>query len=223
MVYFLAALGFSMLASSFAASFLRVDFIFVFALFFFITGIGLCIISKRNAEICAVFIAAAIGFSVSGIHLMTEYYPAKGLEGLSAEITGTVTSVSAGGGNPVYTVETDYIGIEGAPQNITVKISGWDESSASPYDEISCSVTFYVYGGDDIHEILTDRSAGISVRAYTNSPIEITGTDSTSLGYYVHLIREKISSVIYSYFISWHAPFMDELLIGKTGILDGSI
>ncbi|MBQ7875114.1 MAG: ComEC/Rec2 family competence protein [Oscillospiraceae bacterium] len=223
MIYFLTALGFSMLASSFAASFLRVDFIILFALLFVLTGIGLRIISKRHTELCAVFLAAALGFGLVGANLTTEYYPAKGLEGLSAEITGTVTEVSAAGGNPVYTVETDYIGIEGAPQNITVKVSGWDDNSADPYDKIACSVTFYVYGGDDISEILTDRSAGISIRAYTQTPIEVTGKDDSSFGYYVHFIREKISSVIYSYFISWHAPFMEELIIGNRGGLDGSI
>lgn len=223
MIYFLTALGFSMLASSFAAAFLRVDIIFVFAAFFALFGIGLRIISKHHSEACAIFIAAALGFSLVGANLMGEYYPAKGLAGLSAEITGTVTEVSAGGGNPVYTVETDYIGIEGAPQNIKIKVSGWDENSAKPYDKISCSVTFYVYGGDDVSEILTSRSRGVSIYAYTDTPMEIIGRDESSLGYYVNLVREKISSVIYSYFISWHAPFMDELLIGSSGKLDGSI
>ena len=202
MIYFLAALGFSMLASSFAASFLRVDFIIVSAAVLAVTGIGLRIISKRHSEVCAVLIAAALGFCSVGINLITEYYPSKGLEGLSAEISGTVIEVSAAGGNPVYTVKTDYIGIEGAPQNITVKVSGWEDNSANAYDKIACSVTFYAYGGDDISEILTDRSGGISIYAYTQTPMEVIGKDNSSFGYYVHLIREHISSVIYSYFIS---------------------
>ena len=223
MVYLLAKLGFSMLACAFAASFLRADLVFVLGTAALLAGVCFCFFPKRSREFFAIFIAAALAFGLTGIRLVDDFYPSAALDGMTADISGTVTAVSAGGGNPVYTVETDYIGIEGAPQNITLRLSGWDENYAEAYDVISCTVTFRSYSESDISDFLANRSGGISVYAYTKTPISVTGRGEASFGYFIHLMRDKISSVIHKYFIGWHAPFMEQLLIGTRGELEDSV
>lgn len=215
MLYFLAKFGFIMLGSAFSASFIPPEFSVILGIAFFLGFFGLVLFGKKFREISVLFLAAAIGFSLVAIKLYTEYYPASALDGMKAKITGTVTEISSGGGNPVYTVKTDSIGISGAPRKLTVLLSGWDENSANSFDKISCEVTFRVFGEQNAEDFFSDRSKGIFICAYTNSPIEITGKDDSSFGFFVHIMREKISSVIYRYYIDWHAPFMEKLLVGS--------
>lgn len=212
-----------MLFCAFAASFIRLEFSVLLSVCLFFGCIGFLFFGKRFYKVSALFAAAVLGFGLVSCHLVTEIYPAKALDGTSTEISGTVKEVSAAGGNPVFTVETDYVGIEGAPQKITVLISGWEENFASPFDKISCSVNFRVYSEDEIGEIMTNRSGGISLYGYTNSPIEIIGKEDSSFRYYIYRIREKISSIIYTYYIDWHAPFIEQILIGTRGELKSEI
>lgn len=223
MTHLLTKSGFIMLFCALCASFIRPGLAVFLGITAVFAAIGFLCFGKSLRDISFIFAAAAIGFILSGIYVFDTVYPARALDGIKADIRGTVTEVSAGGGNPVYTVKTDYVGIDGAPQEITVLLSGWDESSAGEYDRISCSVVFYVYENSRMSEILADKAGKISVRAYTDSPMEVIGRDDSSPGYFVHLVREKISSVIYRYFIGDHAPFIEQILIGTRGELDGDI
>ncbi len=223
MKFLLAKLGFAMLSAAFLGSFLRADMLIVFGITALLIGaITKNVLSKRN-DIALIFASIALGFVLVAINLLTEVYPQKELSGETAEITGVVTEITNHSGNPVYTVKTDHIGIEGAPQRIKLKISGWEDSFAMPYDKISCKVSFAVYGEGEIYDVLTNRSQGLSVFGYVKDEIRVTGTEHSTLGYHIYRIREEISSVIYRYFIDWQAPFMDELLIGRKGELDPSI
>ncbi len=222
MNYFLFKFGFTFLIFAFIGTFLKADILIVFGTFFLASGIFLRLLSKKYRDFCFLFIAATLGFWVMALSFITEFYPAASLNKASAEIRGVVTEVNSGYGSPSYTVKTDYVGIKSAPQNITVKLSSWDDSFAEEYDRISCEVNFAVYDGT-LDEILSGRSEKISIYAYAKTPITVTGEEHNSLGYYIFAARDKISSVIYEYFIDWHAPFMDELLIGNRGDLDYSV
>lgn len=223
MTFFFAWFGFSVLFGAFAASFLNP--LHSFVLFGILIFASLCfrVCFKKLRDFSAVVLAVALGFFIVAFELITEFYPAAALDGTSGSITGTVTEVSVSGGNPVFTVKTDSIDIEGAPQKITLKLSGWDENAAKPYDKIFCKVNFAAYGEKDGTEFITDRSRGISVYAYSKEALEVTGEDRTFPGYIIYRIREEISSVIYEYFIGWHAPFMEQILIGTRGKLESEI
>ncbi|MBQ4117598.1 MAG: ComEC family DNA internalization-related competence protein, partial [Oscillospiraceae bacterium] len=223
MTFFFAWFGFSVLFGAFAASFLNP--LHSFVLFGILIFASLCfrVYSKKLRDFSAVVLAVALGFFIVAFELITEFYPAAALDGTSGSITGTVTEVSVSGGNPVFTVKTDSIDIEGAPQKIALKLSGWDENAAKPYDKIFCKVSFAAYGEKDGTEFITDRSRGISVYAYSKEALEVTGEDRTFPGYIIYRIREEISSVIYEYFIGWHAPFMEQILIGTRGKLESEI
>lgn len=223
MVYFLAKFGFSMLCGAFVSSFLNPILGFSVGAVFLFASVGSAFLSKKFIGIPALLLAVFLGMGIVSADILRDRYPAMGLDGLSGVIRGTVTEVSAAGGNPVYTVKTDYIGIEGAKQNHIIKITGWSESSAEPFDRVSCEVSFRTYSDGNAEEFLTDRSRGVSVYAYTSSPMEIIGREENSPAYYVYSVREKISSVIYGLFLDWHAPFMDQLLIGKKDGLESEI
>ncbi len=223
MIYFLSKIAFTMLFCAFAAAFLRPEFSVVFAVLFIFCSFVFLLFGKNFYRVSAFFIAAALGCGLTAFRICNEIYPVAALDGYSTEITGKVTEVSAAGGNPVFTVKTDSIGIEGAPQEITLGLSGWGENSAEPFDLIRCSVTFRVYSEEDFSELMTNRSKGLSIYAYLDSPIEITGREEESPAYYIHLIRQKISSVIYRFFMDWHAPFAEQILIGTRGELEHKI
>lgn len=223
MTYLFASFGFVMLASAFASSFLEPSFTLILMIVSLFGFLGFCTFGKKFRDAAALFSAAFFGFLLVFINLATEYYPSKALDGLSAPISGTVTEISSSGGNPVYTVETDYIGIEGAPQKIKILLSGWGENPAAAFDKISCEVTFHVYSRESTADFLKNRSGGISVNAYADSSVKITGREDSSFGYRIHLLREKISSIIYKYFIDWHAAFSEQLLIGTRGELESEI
>ncbi len=223
MTYFIAVFGFIMLISAFVSSFLRPELSFTFAAVSLLGCVGFFFLGNKNKKVPALFAAIFLGFITVAANVSGELYPAKALDGITAEISGKVTEISAGGGNPVYTVKTDFVGIEDAPQKLTVLLSGWDESSASEYDIISCSVTFRIFSEDDMSELMANRSKGISVYAYTNTPMEIIGKDNSSAGYFINLLRGKISDIIYKYLIDWHAPFAEQLLIGTRGELESDI
>lgn len=223
MKYFFGYFGFSMLISAFIASFMEPLHGIIFGVIFLLAAVFIRAFYINFRDFSAILAAVSAGILVVSIGLIKDYYPAKYLDGMSTTITGTVTDVSVSKGNPQFTIKTDSIDIDGAPQKIKINLSGWDENSAQPYDKISCKVTFITHSREDIETVLKNRSQKISIYAYSEAPLEITGNDRISAGYLVYLIRESISSVIYRYFIDWHAPFMEQILIGTRGELDYKI
>ena len=179
MTYFFAKTGFALFFAAFLSSFLRVDIIFSAAVVFAVFGVFLLFYGKKSRDYAAILLAVTLGCGIIGFELNSNFYPAMALDGQIAEISGTVKEVSASGGNPVYTVETDYIGIEGALQNIKIKVTGWDDNSARPFDKISCEVAFISYAEKTDEELLSDRSKGISVYAYTKTAMEVIGKDDS--------------------------------------------
>lgn len=178
------------------------------------------VLLKESKDAVALILAAVLGLSVVAANLFFVHEPAKALDGLTADIEGVVTEVSVTGGNPVFTVKTEKIDIDGAPQKIKIRLSGWDENAAEAFDKIACKVSFISHENENFGTILTDRSAGTAVYAFTKEPIEVIGSDRSSFGYFIHLIREKAAYAIASNFIGWHAPFMERILLGGGKDLD---
>lgn len=223
MPYFFTVFAIIMLCSAFFASFIPLKFSLILIICSVLGCVGFCVFGRKYFRTAAFFASAAIGFSLVLANVLFVFNPSLGLDGISAEISGTVTEVSASGGNPVYTIKTDSVYVEGAPQKIKVLVSGWDENFAEVYDKVSCEVTFRIYENENLSNVLANHSGKISIHAYTNSPIKVIGEEHSSFGYFIHLIREKISSVIYRFFIDWHAPFLEQLLIGTRGELENEI
>lgn len=223
MTFFFAKFGFAMLGAAFLSSFMNPYHGFILCGIVLFSAVCFRFLSAKYRDFSAILFAVAAGFFVAAFGLISSYYPAAALDGMTAKIIGTVTDVSVTGGNPVFTVETDSVDIDGAPQKIKIKLSGWDDNAADPYDKISCRVSFISHGEKTAENFFADRSAGINVYAYTKEPLEVIGSDRSFPDYFVYLIREEFSSVIYEYFIGWHAPFMDQILIGKGGGLDPDI
>ena len=223
MKYFFGYFGFLMLASAFFASFMNPLHGIILGSIILLSAVCIRFFSINYRDHSAILLAVSAGIIAVSVAVISDIYPAKYLDGMSTTITGTVVDVSATGGNPQFTIKTDSVGIEGAPQKIKLILSGWDENSAKPYDKISCEVSFITYNDEDTFSVLKNRARKISVYAYSKSPLEVIGNERNSVGYGAHLIREKISGIIYSYFIDWHAPFMEQILIGTRGDLDYGI
>lgn len=223
MVLFITVFSFIMLGSAFIASFIRPEISIILIICLLVGALGTLVFGKKYFKTALLFFAAALGFGLITINIFFDFYPALGLDGICANIIGVVTDISADGGNPVYTIKTDSVEVENAPQNITVLVSGWTDNFAECYDKVSCTVTFQVYDDFDRGDILANYSDKITVCAYTNSQIEVIGKEHSSFGYCIYLIRAKISSVIYKFFGGEHAHFIEQVLIGTRGELDSSI
>lgn len=211
------------LGAAFAAAFLPPELGAVIGGVLLLAGAVLAFAFKglSSAKIC-VFGAAAGAILVS-VNLFVNYYPAQALCGEKAAIAGTVTEVSVGNGRPVYTVQTESIGINGAPQKIKVKLSGFFEASLSPYDKIECAVTFAENGSEKREEFLNDRSGGIALYGYMNSSPKVTGREENSLRYFIYTARNYFAKVIERYFSDWQIAFTKQLLLGIRGGLDSEI
>ncbi len=218
MLYKFAKFGFSMLLAAFVSSFLVPELGIAVGCVFVVAGFVFWAALKKfdAARLCC--FAAATGMIVVSLYLANEYYPQKALDGLSAEVTGRVTEMSFGQGRPSYTVKTDYISIDGAPQKITFKLIDWSKSDINVYDQISATVTFFTFDEEEISEVLTNRSGGVAVYAYMDSPLKVTGEYRKFPEYTIYSIREKLSSVINKNFSGWRAQFTNKLLFGSGNV-----
>ncbi len=214
MLYKFAKFGFVMLFTAFLSSFLTPALSAAAGAVFLLGGGILCASFKKFDTVKLCCFAAAAGAILVSANLAVKYYPQKALDGVSAEVTGRVTEISTGKGRPVYTVKTDSISVDGAPQKITFKLTDWSESSIEVYDEISASVTFFTFEEEEISEVLTNRSKGMAVYVYLNSPVEVTGEYRNFPEYTIFSFREKLSSIVNRNFSGWRASFTNKILFG---------
>lgn len=175
----------------------------------------------KNTRLC--ILGAAVGFLLVSVNLLINYYPAQALCGQKANITGTVTEVFAGNGRPYYTVKTDSIDLNGAPQNVTLKLFGFAEVSLAPYDKISLDVSFAENASSSKEDFLTDRTSGVSLYAYMSSGVSVIGKENNTLGYYIYALRSGLAEIISYSFSDWQIPFTKQLLLGIKGGLDTEI
>ena len=142
MPYKFIKFGGFMLVAAFISSFLSPELSAVTGGILIFAGIVFVFTVKGFNFVKLCIFGAAAGAILVSANLFLSYYPAQALCGEKAAITGTVTEISAGSGRPVYTVETESIGISGAPQQVKIRITGFFETKLSPYDKIKCTVTF---------------------------------------------------------------------------------
>ena len=107
MTFFFAKFGFSMLGAALLSSFMNPYHSFILCGIILFSAVCFRFFSAKFRDFSAILFAVAVGFFVAAFGLITSYYPAAALDGMTAKITGTVTDVSVAGGNPVFTVETD--------------------------------------------------------------------------------------------------------------------
>lgn len=222
MFYKIAKFGFVMLLAAFLASFLPPELGAAAGAVFLLGGVVFCIAFKKFGIVKLCCFAAAAGTLLVSAHLARVYYPQKALDGVTAEITGRVLEIAPGVGKPKFIIKTDFVGADGAPQKIKVKVSGWGENWAEPYDTVSCAVTFFALADEEISEVLTNRSGGVSLYGYLNSPLEVTGEYRRFPEYTVFSLREKLSSVVDKNFEGLCGSLTKQLLFGG-GNLDDEI
>lgn len=215
MLYKFAKFGFTTLLAAFLSSFLRPELGAAVGAVFLLGGIVFSVAFKKLGAIKLCCFAAATGMLLVAAYLGRVYYPQKALDGLTAEITGRVVDFSSGGGNHVFTVKTDSVSVDGAPQEITVKVSGWGENYAELYDNVSCSVTFFTFAEEEISDALTNRSGGVALYGYLNSPLKVTGEYRKFPEYTVYSLRERLSLIVEKNFSGWRSGFTNELLFAN--------
>ena len=223
MPYKFIKFGGFMLVAAFISSFLSPELSAVTGGILIFAGIVFVFTVKGFNFVKLCIFGAAAGAILVSANLFLSYYPAQALCGEKAAITGTVTEISAGSGRPVYTVETESIGISGAPQQVKIRITGFFETKLSPYDKIKCTVTFAESSAAEQEDFLTDRSGGIALYGYIDSSPDITGREENSLRFFVYKIRSTLAEIISQYFFGWQRAFTKQLMLGIRGGLDTEI
>lgn len=215
--------GGSMLAAAFAAAFLPPEISAAAGIVLLVAGAVFSFAFKRFNLLKLCTFGAAAGAVLVSAYLFVNFYPAQALCGTSAYISGTVTEVCGTTGRPAYVVKTDGISLSGAPQKVTLRLYGFSENGAKPFDKIKCKVSFCENYAENRAGFLTDRSSGISLYAYMSTAPKITGREENSLRYYIYLLRSKIENTIDEYFSGWQGAFTKRLLIGLRGGLSTEI
>lgn len=95
MPYFFTVFATIMLCSAFFASFIPLKISLILIICSLLGCVGFCVFGRKYFRIAAFFASAAVGFSLVFCNVLFVFNPSLGLEGISAEISGTVTEVSA--------------------------------------------------------------------------------------------------------------------------------
>ena len=109
---------------------------------------GIIIVSikklRKNREFAmSLFsVAAAVAMFVSFTQIFVE--PVQMLDGLKLSVTGRIVDeVESDNGRYTYTIKTESIGNDKAPQKIKIKVNTYSKLYADVYDKISTTVEFH--------------------------------------------------------------------------------
>lgn len=138
-------------------------------------------------------------------------------------ISGEVTEIpNMQYGRWYYIIQTDYIGIDGAPQKIKIRLTSRNALEASEGDIIYGTVTF-IQGSDEngYNSETSLRSDGIQARAWCSPYTEIDVTKGdTKLKYFPQKIRRTVTRSIRSTLPEKYSGMLCAMLLGDTTYLD---
>lgn len=155
----MATVGFTYLAALVAATYFNTDFAKIMAIIFFVLfAISLIFKSIRKQKVLPIaFFTVTVAFAVYSIFNYANVKPIEQLNEQNAIISGKICELPYSAYNRYYyVVETDKIDLDGAPQNIKLRISTSKALDADLYDRISGKV----------HMFLPADSGGFSSKTY---------------------------------------------------------
>ena len=143
----MATVGFTYLAALVAATYFNADFAKIMAIIFFVLfAVSLTFKPIRKQKVLPVaFFTVTVAFAVYSIFYCVNIKPIEQLSEQDAIISGRICELPYSSyGRYYYVVETDKIEINGAPQNIKLRISMSKALDADVYDKISGKIHMFL-------------------------------------------------------------------------------
>lgn len=194
-------------------------------IYFLITTVILFIVSLliksiRQARVLPTVLGSAVfACLIFTITMTGSVMPQRALENSTAYGSCHLTEpyeITAGG-NYEYTVVTDYIDKQGAPQKIKLKLYSSRKIDAEPYDSISGEFIF-LQGYDKPASSHGGYGKGIYLCAMINNP-EVSRSDSKPVGYYIITLRERIKNVFVNSFGRDEAALASSIILGDKSLI----
>ncbi len=155
----MATVGFTYLAALVAATYFNTDFAIIMAIIFFVLFvISLIIKPARKQKVLPIaFFAVTVAFAMYSVFYYAKVTPIEQLNEQDAVVSGRICELPYSAYNRYYyVVETDKIDVDGANQNMKLRISMSKALDADLYDRISGKV----------HMFLPADSGGFSSKTY---------------------------------------------------------
>lgn len=175
---------------------------------------------QRKEYALALFSAAAAAVMfVSYTLIFAE--PVQILDGLTLPVTGRIVDeIESDNGRYTYTIKTESIGYDKAPQKIKIKVNTYSKLYADIYDKISTTVEFHAM---DKSSKPFNYSSGVYITGFisggTQTEVERDGYRPPY--YYAVMLRRYMHNKIYEYLPSDEASIVSSVALNITdGISD---
>lgn len=155
----MATVGFTYLAALVAATYFNTDFAIIMAIIFFLLFVISLIIkpARKQKVLPMAFFAVTVAFAMYSVFYYAKVTPIEQLNEQDVAISGRICELPYSAYNRYYyVVETDKIDVDGANQNMKLRISMSKALDADLYDRISGKV----------HMFLPTDSGGFSSKTY---------------------------------------------------------
>ena len=155
----MATVGFTYLAALVAATYFNTDFAIIMAIIFFLLFVISLIIkpARKQKVLPMAFFAVTVAFAMYSVFYYAKVTPIEQLNEQDVAISGRICELPYSAYNRYYyVVETDKIDVDGANQNMKLRISMSKALDADLYDRISGKV----------HMFMPTDSGGFSSKTY---------------------------------------------------------
>ena len=155
----MATVGFTYLAALVAATYFNTDFAIIMAIIFFVLFVISLIIkpSRKQKVLPIAFFTVTVAFAMYSVFYYAKVTPIEQLNEQDTVVSGRICELPYNAYNRYYyVVETDKIDVDGANQNMKLRISMSKALDADLYDRVSGKV----------HMFLPTDSGGFSSKTY---------------------------------------------------------
>ena len=179
--------------------------------------------TRRAAVIPAAFLTVTAACLCFCIATVTVYRPVAALAGKTVDVTAKIVDLPVSKyGKNYYEIKTQSINLNGAPQNVKIRLSSKDKLDADPYDTMNMKLRLYGFGSDNSTNYY--KAKGIYLGAYSVGDITITPAKSKPPYYYILEIRQSILNTINELLPKEEGGLTNGILLGDTsGISDKTV
>lgn len=191
-----ATIGITYLVSQAVAVYFGLDISLMLAA---ISGMALIIylfiMNGRRSGIIAVLISVIFSMGIYCAYYSVNVRPSEIFDGQTCEITGTITDCGVSYGRYQYVIDTESIAIEGAPQNVRMRLSSSYPIEADMCDNITTVVCFNQRTSLERSTEMRLLSRGITATAYIPKDTEIfVSSGEKNINRYFYSVRRAMGS-----------------------------
>lgn len=191
---------------------------------------GTTLAVKRLRSFKAISVALlvmSISFGSYAAQAKESLAPARALDGKDAVVSGTICELPVSAyGHTYYVLQTDKVGIDGAVQQLKIRLSTSHGLKADVYDHVEARVHLYSPGsGEGFSSSSYYASKGIYLLSYLYEyePVTITPAQSRPVYYYALKLRDQLLTSINGVLPPEQSSMVNGVLLGDTSGLSDAV